>query len=175
MYSWNQFILCLLLAVPTLGQTNSSPLAATPILQGADLPTYPPIARAAHIVGKVLLQGTVKNGVVVKTEVLSKADASKGEGYLESPSVENLKSWRFAPDVTGTFAVTYMYEISGTEAEDPTNASIEMLPSLDVKITARPVKLTCMDCGAPSMKILPRQPDSSGGGHEAGHVRASVH
>jgi hypothetical protein len=46
---------------------------------------------------------------------------------LETPTVENLKTWRFAADVTGAFTVSYTYEISGTETEQPTNAKVEML------------------------------------------------
>jgi len=46
--------------------------------------------------------------------------------------------------VTGAFTVTYTYEIAGTETDNPTNAKVEMLPSLDVKITGRPVKPTVM-------------------------------
>jgi hypothetical protein len=38
----------------------------------------------------------------------------------------------------------YDYEISGRETEESMNAKVEMLPSLDVKITARPVKPTVM-------------------------------
>lgn len=149
MKKWNQFVLGLLLVVPAFGQTSSP--AAAPVLQEAALPKYPPIARAAHIAGKVIVRVSVKKGLVVKTELLSKADVAAGQRYLESPTVENLKTWRFAADVTGAFTVTYTYEISGTEIEEPTNAKIEMLPSLDVKITARPVKPTCGDCRSDSV------------------------
>ena len=85
---------------------------------------------------------TVKNGLVAQTDVLSRPDGASGKRFVETPTVENLKTWRFAADVTGTFTVTYTYEISGTETEEPTNAKVEMLPSLDVKITAQPVKPT---------------------------------
>jgi hypothetical protein len=118
---------------------------------------YPPIAKAAHITGKVVVRVTIKDGLVVKTDVLSKPDVRSGQRFLESPTVENLKTWRFAADVTGEYTVTYTYEISGEESEQPTNARVEMLPSLDVKITARPVKPTCMDCGAPPSVILPHK------------------
>jgi hypothetical protein len=43
-----------------------------------------------------------------------------------------------------TFTVTYTYEISGKESDDLTNSKVEMLPSLAVKITGRPVKPTVM-------------------------------
>ena len=41
-----------------------------------------------------------------------------------------------------SFPVTYTYEIAGEQSETLTNPRIEMLPSLDVKITARPLKPT---------------------------------
>ncbi len=104
---------------------------------------YPPIARAAHITGKVTVRLTVEDGLVVRTDVLSKLDPS-GQRFLETVTVENLKTWRFAATVTGAFTVNYTYEISGTPTDEPTNARVEMLPSLDVKITARPVKPTVM-------------------------------
>lgn len=171
MQKWNQFVFGLILAAPAFGQTNSpTAVPAAPILQGAALPMYPPIARTAHIAGKVIVRATVRNGLVVKTEVLSKADVAAGQRFLESPTVENLKTWRFAADVTGTFTVNYTYEISGTEIEEPTNAQVEMLPSLDVKITARPVKPSCSDCRSDS---VPGSLPGAGVGHEAGRAQGS--
>jgi TonB family protein len=131
-----------LMAVSAPGQTAPNKAApAVPILQEATLPQYPPIAKAAHITGDVTVRVTLKDGLVTKTDVLSKLNPS-GQRFLETPTVENLKTWHFAPDVTGSFTLTYTYEISDKETEEPTNAKIEMLPSLDVKITARPVKPT---------------------------------
>jgi hypothetical protein len=130
----------LLFALPLSGQSSST--LAMPILQGAALPMYPPIAKAAHITGQVIVRVTVKHGQVAKTDILSKPDVGSGQRYLETPTVENLKTWRFAADVTGVFTVTYTYSISGTETEEPTNAKIVMLPSLNVEITARPLKPT---------------------------------
>jgi hypothetical protein len=132
-------LIVLFFALPLSGQSSST--LAVPILQGAALPMYPPIAKAAHVTGKVIVRVSVKDGLVVATDVLSKLDPS-GQRFLETPTVENLKTWRFAADVTGTFTLTYTYEISGTETEKPTNAKVAMLPSLDVEITARPVKPT---------------------------------
>jgi TonB family protein len=158
MKKWNQVVLGLLLAVPAFGQTGSSgTVLAAPILQGAALPMYPPIARAAHITGQVIVRVTVKNGKVAKTDILSKSGVASGQRYLETPTVENLKTWRFAADVTGAFTVTYTYEISGEPTDDPTNARVEMLPSLEVKVTGRPLKPTCNDCGAPPSVVLPRR------------------
>jgi TonB family protein len=115
---------------------------------------YPPIAKAAHITGKVIVRVTVKNGSVAQADILSKLDPS-GQRFLEVPTVANLKTWHFAAEVSTEFIVTFTYKITGEATDAPTNDRVEMLPSLDVNITTRPVKPTCMDCGAPPMKILP--------------------
>lgn len=114
-----------------------------PILKEAAQPRYPPIAKAAHVTGKVSVRVTVKDGQVVKTDVVSKLNPAE-QRFLETPTVENLKTWRFADDVTTEFTVTYTYAISGDETDAPTNPIVEMLPSLDVNITARPVKPAIM-------------------------------
>ena len=154
-----------LMTISAVGQTSQPAAApAVPILQGAALPVYPPIAKAAHVTGKVIVRVTVKDGLVVKTDVLSKLDPS-GQRFLETPTVENLKTWHFAADVTGAFTLTYTYEISGKETDEPTNARVEMLPSLDVKITARPVKPTVMyeKQGSPSADTSLHESDHAQG------------
>jgi Gram-negative bacterial TonB protein C-terminal len=134
-----------LLAICAPGQAVPSAAGpAVPILQGAALPVYPPIAKAARVTGKVIVKVTVKNGMVVQTNVLSRPDVASRQQFLDAPTVENLKTWRFAADVSGTFTVIYTYEISGKESDDLTNSKVEMLPSLDVKITARPARPTVM-------------------------------
>ena len=132
-------LLGLLVAASASGQTASS----VPVLQGAALSMYPPIAKAAHITGKMIVRVTVKDGLVTQTDILSKLDPS-GQRFLETPTVANLKTWRFAADLSTAFTVTYTYEISGEATDDPTNDRVEMLPSLDVNITARPVKPAVM-------------------------------
>jgi hypothetical protein len=120
-----------------------------PQLVAADLPTYPPIARLAHITGWLKIRVTIEKGNIVKTAVLS-TEARDNESHvfshgvpvLTTPTLTNLKTWRFAPDSNGTFVVTYRYNIEGSETDAPTTPRIEILPSLDVNVTARPVKST---------------------------------
>jgi len=128
-----------------------------PILQESALPIYPPIGRAARITGKVVVAVTVSGGKVTGTEVKS------GPRLLEGCTVSNLQTWRFTSDVNGTFPVTFTYAISGDETDNPTNPRVEMLPSLDVNITARPVKPT-VNYGAQSV------PATDTLAHESGHV-----
>lgn len=134
-----------------------------PILQTAEQPNYPPIARAAHITGKVSVRVTVKDGKVVKADVLPVNKGKAGERFLETPTVENLKTWRFAADVNGEFPVTFSYAMTGEETDNPTNPRVEMLPSLDVNITARPVKPT-VQYGVQSV------PATDTLSHESGHA-----
>ena len=98
----------------------------------------------------------------MKTDVLSKLDPA-GQRFLETPTAENLKTWRFAADVNREFAVTYTYAIAGDETDSVTNPTVEMLPSLDVNITARPVKST-VQYGAQSV------PATDTLLHESGHA-----
>jgi hypothetical protein len=140
MHSAKACLLSFFFALQMSGQTRSP--IATPILRDGAMPRYPPIAAAAHVTGRVVIEVTVKNGLVVNTSVLPKPDAPVGRRLLELPTVENLRTWRFDANVTGTFVSTYTYSISGSETDDPTNAKIEILPSLDVMITARPIKPT---------------------------------
>lgn len=162
MNRWIQVVLGLVLAVPMFGQDPSAAkVPAVPILLAADLPIYPPVWRTARLTGQVVVIVTVKEGRVVETEVKS------GEPHLQVPTVSNLKTWRFDETVNGQFTVTYTYQISGVPVDGPSNPKVEVLPSLDVNITARPIKPTCMDCGAPPMKVLPH---SAGVSHESGHV-----
>ena len=133
-----------------------------PRLIHAELPLYPPLARTAHISGKVKIEVTIEKGSVVDSHVKSaeiqisdpqggavydskaKAAASR---YLSNPSLENLRTWRFESEARATFIVTYTYEIEGEQTPLPENPRVELdLPRL-IKITARPFKPTCNDCG----------------------------
>jgi hypothetical protein len=59
-----------LMAVSASGQTApESATPAVPILQVAARPVHPPIAKAAHITGKVIVRVAVKDGLVAKTDV----------------------------------------------------------------------------------------------------------
>jgi hypothetical protein len=152
--------------VPMQGGVANAPSAGVstmdlPILQESALPVYPPIGRAARITGKVVVTVTVSDGKVTGTEVKS------GPRLLAGGTVANLQTWRFASDVNGTFPVTYSYAISGDETDNPTNPKVEMLPSLDVNITARPVKPT-VNYGVQGV------PATDTTMHEAGHVLAAV-
>jgi len=162
-------ITVLVLAVSAAGQgTGNAPTAETthyPNLIHAEMPLYPPAARAAHISGTIEVQVTVENGLVSDAQVKSAdiqvtdpehrtvydaAARSRVAPMLANPSLANVKTWQFQPEGRATFTVTYVYQLESDRKPLPENENpkIELdLPRL-VKITARPFKPTCDDCGA---------------------------
>ena len=116
------------------------------VIQRANIPLYPGMAKVARIGGTVRVKVTVNHGEVTNTSVLSGAAP-----ILEDAATSNIKTWKFLPDLTTTFVTTFVYVIDKHETSSPENPLIEMkLPKL-VKLTARPTK-TCMDCGAGGMQ-----------------------
>jgi hypothetical protein len=118
----------------------------------AEVPLYPPVAWSAHFGGTVAIEVTVENGKVAKSEVKSVVvcsqegrpivDNPKLQPYLSIPSVENVKTWRFAPEERDTFIVTYTYRIEGAETSKPESPTVVLDLPTTVTITARPVKTT---------------------------------
>jgi hypothetical protein len=93
--------LCLYLSVlwtllPPLGvaaaQENPVPLPG--VIRHSD-PTYPPIARTAHIEGEVVVKITT-DGESVRT-----AEAETGNPLLRKPAEENARTWKFVPQPDG--------------------------------------------------------------------------
>jgi hypothetical protein len=145
-------------------QPVSSEAAHYPSVLHADLPLYPPLTSTLRISGTVKIEITVEKGAVVDAQVKStemklsdpqketlydaQAKERMARQFLADPSLANLKTWQFRPEERTTFLVTYVYNIEGSETPLPENPKVELdLPRL-VKITARPFKPTCSDCGA---------------------------
>jgi hypothetical protein len=112
----------------------------TLIVTHADVPLYPPVAVAAHHTGTVHLRVSIRQGAVLSADTDSAAPS-----VLVLAAKENIKTWRFTPDVTDNCEVTFIYELLEAHSVVPENPRIEMqLPSF-VKITAKPVKPMPMD------------------------------
>jgi len=61
------------------------------LISGAN-PTYPPIARAAHVSGAVVLHAMIsKTGTIEKLEVIS------GPEMLRTAATEAVRNWRYKP------------------------------------------------------------------------------
>jgi hypothetical protein len=125
---------------------------ALPRLQEAALPYYPAIARAAHITGQVVVSLEVQGGRVTKAEAHEDSSHPNPAAihYLNPATIANVETWHFAKDINESFTVTFTYEIAGEPSAESPNPTIELLPSLDVKVTTRPPKITtCMDGPCP--------------------------
>jgi hypothetical protein len=61
--------------------------------------------------------------------------------HIVLPSLDNLKTWKFLPEVQQTCAVTFIYRIEGDETSQPENPRVE-LDWPRIKITVKPFKLT---------------------------------
>jgi TonB family protein len=137
-----RLILGLLIAGSAFSHAAAAPMQdESLVVQHADVPLYPGMAKVARISGTVQVAVTVRNGSVVNTEVL-KSSAP----VLMNAAIENLKTWRFLPQTNVKFTTTYVYRLRKEEAPFPENPRIQMqLPKL-IEITVRPTKPTCMDC-----------------------------
>jgi hypothetical protein len=139
------FLSLLLFPIPCAAQQDQTHLP--PRLIAADMPYYPPVAEAARVTGWLEARVIVERGKVVQTEVV-RAEAKdnhshvwkEGSQWLNTPTLTYLKTWRFDSDVDTSFLVRFTYNIEGSETNEPTTPTIEVLPTLDVNITARPIK-----------------------------------
>jgi hypothetical protein len=127
-----------------------------PQLLHADIPLYPPVAWSAHFGGTVEIELHVANGRVTQSRIVhfsimpmggskkgefTEAERDKLQLYLTSPTLENLKSWRFQPEERAVFVVKFIYQIDGEETQAPENPRVDWdLPS--IKIIAKPFKPT---------------------------------
>ncbi|HET9184486.1 MAG TPA: TonB family protein [Candidatus Angelobacter sp.] len=106
------------------------------VIQHADMPSYPAMARVAHVTGTVQIEITIRNGVVVQSE-----QRSSVHPILINAALENVRTWKFRPDANAKFSVTYIYLLKKKRSASG-NPRIEMeLPYL-VKITAQPPQTT---------------------------------
>jgi hypothetical protein len=134
---------------------------------GGQIPLYPPLARVLGLTGTVEIQVLVDKGAILNAEVKSVAlgptktvlneEGKKKVGlFLSTPALENVKTWEFQREDRSTFLVKYIYQIGGEPTTDGDNPIVELDLPLVVRITSRPLKPICHDCGANNMgKVVP--------------------
>lgn len=122
------------LHLPTLVKITAKPLAPTVNYSAqvsADVPRYPVLARTARVFGTVEVQVTVKDGVVTATEIKS------GHKLLTQATIDNIKTWRFEPNVNTTLTTKFNYRIE-TEKPLSTDPIIKLQLPYSVTITTVP-------------------------------------
>jgi hypothetical protein len=127
--TWAVFALLLLPLVAGAQETGES---LPKLVSHSDI-AYPAIAQTAHVMGDVVVKITT-NG-----ESVTDAVAESGPPLLQRVSVDNAKTWKFAPHTPGTFHVTFRYKISDENAT--TAASFPVAGGVEVQVVARPQTL----------------------------------
>jgi TonB family protein len=97
-----------------------------------ETPGYPPIARTAHVTGKVILKLTIDaDGRVSDVEVVNEND--KGVGLLKLGAINNVRLWSFAKPPTAPYTQTMVYDY---ELDDslPGEGGPSALPAI-IKVT----------------------------------------
>lgn len=124
-----------------------------PIISHADLPLYPPLARALNLTGTVEIQVVIAKGIVTDAQIksvvidchncapLTDEGEKKVGKYLSLPSLTNIQNWHFDSEETTTFIVRYVYRIEGKETERSENPDVEVNLPL-ITVTAKPIKPT---------------------------------
>ena len=81
----------------------------SPVTRSAEpIPTYPPIARAAHVSGTVVLHAIIsKTGTIKNLQVIS------GPEMLRASAVDAVRTWRYKP-----------YILNGEPTEVDTTVSV---------------------------------------------------
>lgn len=118
------------------------PKSANLLFVEGNVPTYPILAKTARVSGRVQVKVTVQNGAVVQADVIS------GHPLLASPTVDNVKTWKFDKTGNAAFTVTFVYELEKDEVSEASNPKIELELPTFVRITAKPTKRPCQDCNA---------------------------
>jgi hypothetical protein len=95
--------LSLLVLAPASAVAQDSGETPPKLVSHADA-VYPAIARAAHVMGDVVVRITTDGQSVVE------AHAESGPPLLLKAAEDNAKTWKFAPHSPGTFQVTYRFE-----------------------------------------------------------------
>jgi TonB family protein len=97
-------VLSVFLAAVACASAQESPEVLPKVVQHGE-PTYPPIARTAHI------QGEVRVRVTTDGESVTNAEAESGPPILHKAAEDNIRTWKFVPHTAGTFHVTFRYKI----------------------------------------------------------------
>jgi hypothetical protein len=160
--SYCKYFSLILIAAVAWGQTtpSSNPESISHLqVIHADVPWYPPVAWTLRLTGTIEIHLVVNKGVITTAEVKSVVlgptrDPLNEEGkkkmalYLSNPTLANVKTWQFQEEDSGTLSVRYVYTIEGEQTALPENPRVELELPLLVKVTARPFKPGCSDCGA---------------------------
>ncbi len=106
-----------------------------PMVAGATVPLYPPLARAANVQGVVHVKITTDGHHVIATHV------EDGPKLLATAAEENARTWEFATHDPTTFTVTYHYKLDAKLAGNPNNPIVILRLPTEVEVSSAPLVL----------------------------------
>lgn len=103
-----------------------------PMLAGAAVPLYPPLARVAHVEGIVHVKITTDGHRVIT------AHSKDGPKLLAAAAEENARTWEFATHEPTTFTITYYYKLDAKLKGSVNNPTVVLRLPTEVEISTRP-------------------------------------
>jgi hypothetical protein len=116
-----------------LAAMAQEPKIALPMVAGAAVPLYPPLARAAHVQGAVHVRITTDGHRVIATHV------EDGHKLLAVAAEENARTWQFATHQPTTFTITYSYKLVPEWKGDPGNPIVVLRLPTEVEVSRAPM------------------------------------
>ncbi len=126
------FMVAVLWACAAMAQDSK---VALPMVAGAAVPLYPPLARAANVQGVVHVKITTDGHRVIATHV------KDGHKLLATAADENARTWQFATHDPTTFTVTYHYKLDAKLKGNPNNPTVILRLPTEVEIFSLPMVL----------------------------------
>lgn len=112
----------MVVAVSAVAAVAQEPKVPLPMVAGAAVPLYPPLARTARIEGVVHLKVTTDGHRVIE------AHAEDGHKVLAAAAMDNARTWQFATHTPTTFTVTYLYKLDA-KLQQPNQTVVLRLPT----------------------------------------------
>ena len=141
---WLAFTVAVLSAGAAMAQDSK---VALPMIAGASVPLYPPLARAANVQGVVHVKITTDGHGVSATHV------EDGHKLLAVAAEENARTWQFATHEPTTFTVTYHYKLDAKLKGNPNNPTVILRLPTEVEISTVPLVLdTTAASGTPTTR-----------------------
>jgi len=111
---------------------GQEPRQALPCVLTIGVPTYPVVARTAHLEGVVHIKITTDGRRVTLAEV------QDGPKLLAIPAQDNIRTWQFSPHDPTTFIVTYRYKLVGVVKGDTSTPAVMLRLPAEVEVSAMP-------------------------------------
>jgi TonB-like protein len=110
-------LLMLFLPCAAVAQTEDN-TPETPVVQSAEMPLYPELARQARI------EGTVRMRVTTNGAAVTNLTANGAHKLLLEAAEQNVRTWHFYRHKPQTFSVTFVYKLEQPEVYGSVNPTL---------------------------------------------------